>query len=60
MTPPYFFMEKKGMEHPTSKNCGQPSDPITTITMNTFSPPPLAPDQNPCTLSPTTPPMGAE
>jgi hypothetical protein len=30
-----------------------------TITMDTFSPPPLAPDQNPCALSPATP-MGAE
>ena len=42
------------MKHQRShiKNCGQPSDPIDTTTMNTFSPPPLAPDQHPCTLSP--------
>jgi hypothetical protein len=37
------------------KNSGLHIVPIDTNIVDTFSPPPLAPDQNPCAPSPTTP-----
>ncbi len=39
------------INRPTSKKCPEPCDPNTTIGRNTFSPPPLAPNHNPCTFS---------
>ena len=55
MPPLYFFMEKLGVERPTSKNSGLPIVPIDTNIVDTFSPPPLAPDQHSCAPSPTSP-----
>jgi hypothetical protein len=47
MPSPYFFTEKLSVKGHTSKNCGQPRDPIDTTTLDTFSPPPLVRDHNP-------------
>jgi hypothetical protein len=59
MPPPILFHGE--IWHRTShiKNLGQPSVPIDTNIVDTFSPPPLSPNQIPCTPSPTTPMRGA-